>query len=128
MACGAAQHDAAHTLFMSLPQQLCDRATHRIADGYKRRDAEHIGECRRVVGAIFELEICFRANASPVSTQVECDNIEVFAQYIEAGEPVEVGGCCPAVQQHKGRCTIWAFFFAIKSFASTRQFNFVTIW
>jgi hypothetical protein len=36
-----------------------------------------------------------------MSAVIECNNIEVFAKLFETGKPIQVGSCCPAVQQDK---------------------------
>jgi len=36
-----------------------------------------------------------------MSAVIECNNIEMFAKLFEAGKPIQISSCCPAVQQDK---------------------------
>ena len=63
------------------------------------------GERGDVVGAVLEAERLGRSQAPPVAAMIEGDDAEVLGERGEAGEPVEVGGRRPAVEQHERRGT-----------------------
>ena len=90
---------------MPLPQQLGDRAAHRVADGDELLDPEDLGEGGDVVGAVGQTERVADRHPAPVASVVEGDDPEVLGERGEGGEPVEVGGGGPAVEEHDGGST-----------------------
>ena len=98
-----AQHEAVDELAMALPDELGDRPAHRVADRHEAVDAQLASEGGDVVGAVLEAERLDRAQAAAVAAVIDGDDAEVLGERVEAGEPVEVSGRCPAVQQHQHR-------------------------
>ena len=88
---------------MAAPDELGDRAAHRVADRDDPVEAERVGEGGDVVGALLEAERLGRADAAAVAAVVEGDDVEVLGERRVARPPVEVGRRRPAVQQHERR-------------------------
>jgi hypothetical protein len=47
-----------------------------------------------------------------MSAVIECNNTEVFAKFFETGKPIQIGSCCPAVQQNESWRIDWPLHFA----------------
>ena len=65
---------------MALPDQLGDRAAHRVADGHEAVDLQLGGERGDVVGALLEAERLGRAQPAPVAPMVDGDDAEVLGE------------------------------------------------
>ena len=86
---GRAEHETRHEVAVAAPQQLRDRAAHRVADRDHGPGAELDQRRRAVVGAVGEPEDPARADALPVTAQVGRDHAEAFAERLERLEPVQ---------------------------------------
>ena len=100
-----AQHEPVDELAVALPDELGDRAAHRVADRHEPVDVQLAGQRGDVVGAVLEAERLDRAQATAVAAVIDGDDAEVLGERVEAGEPVEVGSRRPAVQQDQHRRT-----------------------
>ena len=58
---------------------------------------------------------------------VQCNHAVVLRERSVAVEPIEVGGCCPPMQQHKDRCTIRPGDVAIKRGSASGQFDVMPV-
>ena len=124
---GGGEHHTAHALFVALGDELGDCTTHRVADGDERADTEHVGDRGHVVGAVFEAETFRRSQSATVAAVVGGEHAEVLAERLETGEPVQVGGRGPAVQQNERRGTARAGHFAHEGASAPDQFHLVTL-
>ena len=88
---------------VAAPQQLRDRAAHRVADRDDRAGAELDQRRRAVVGAVGEAEDPAGADALAVAAQVGGDHVEVLAERLEGLEPVQPAARAPAVEEEEGR-------------------------
>ena len=88
---------------MAAPEELGDRAAHRVADGDDAPQPELEGEGGDVVGALLESERPRRAQAAAVAAVVEGDDVEVIGERPIRRPPVQVGRGRPAVQQDDRR-------------------------
>ena len=123
---GGGEDESLDAVTVALPRQLRDRATHRIADRDERVDAEPVGERSHVVGAIGEGEVVRVADAASVTAMVERDHAEPFTECGVTGEPVEVRGGCPAVQEDDDGCTGGPRDLAVEGGAPSDQFDVTT--
>ena len=73
VAAGGAQHQPLDAVTMAPPEQLGDRATHRVAGGEEAVDLEDIGQRGDVVGAVGEPE-ARGADSPAVAAVVEGDD------------------------------------------------------
>ena len=97
-----AQHEPGDDVGVAAPQQLGDRAAHRVPGRDAAADAQFAEERRDVVGAVLEPERRRGAQPASVAAVVEGDDPEVVRQRTEARQPVQRGGRGPPVQQHHG--------------------------
>ena len=98
---GGAQHQTLDPLGMAVPDELGDGPTHRVADRDDPVDPELVGQRHGVVGAVAQAEGTGGRDAATVAAMVEREHPEAAAQRLEAGEPVEVGGGRPTVQEYE---------------------------
>src|SRR2546423_3205074 len=105
-----------------MPQQLGDRAAHRVADGGQLRDVQDVGQRGDVVGTISEPEMAC-ADAVPVAAMVNGDHAVPRRQRLEAPQPVETAGRRQAVQQHDGGRTWGTGCFAYERRAAARELD-----
>src|SRR5215475_2380459 len=88
---------------MAAPEELRDRASHRVADGDRRGDAELLEQRGGVVGAVLEPEAAQAADPAPMPAQVRRDHAEALAERREDAPPVERRAREPAVEQQEHR-------------------------
>jgi hypothetical protein len=60
-----------HELAMSLPEQLRNRAAHRVSHRKKAIDPKRVGQCRDVIRTIRESEWGSNPHSSPVPAMVD---------------------------------------------------------
>ena len=77
---GCTQHQTVHVLGVSSPDQLSDRAAHRVADRDEAVDAQRRRDVDCVVGAVLEPERLLRAQPRAVSAMVERDHSVPLAE------------------------------------------------
>ena len=82
---GRAQHEPVDDVRMALPQELSDRAAHRVADRHTSLDADRAEEGRDVVSTVLQSKRTAAAEATAVPTVVERDHPEVVGERHEAG-------------------------------------------
>ncbi len=86
------------------PHQLSDRPAHRVADRDEPVDAERGSHIDGIVRAILEPERLLRSQPGAMPAVVERDHAVALAERAIAAEPVEIGSCCPTMEQHdRGR-------------------------
>src|SRR4051794_17680536 len=90
---------------MTLPQQLRDRAAHRVADGDHRTGSELYERFRTVVGTVGEAEDRAAAHTSAMAAEIGRDDVEMLRERLEDIEPIEAARRDPTVQEQKRRCT-----------------------
>ncbi len=100
VAAGGAQDEAVDPVGVAVPDQLGDRAAHRVADDDERAQPEHVSEGDDVVGTVLQAKAPAGADAAAVAAVVEGDDPEVFAESGVAAGPVEVGRGGEAVEEH----------------------------
>ncbi len=118
-----AKHEAGDTIRMSVPNQLGDRSTHRVADGHKSIEIERVSQRSHVVGAVGEPEVLANRDSSPMSSVVDCNKSKRAAKRIECGAPVHSAGCTETVEKNQRRRARWAWCLSDKRRASTRKDN-----
>lgn len=94
-----AQDETVDPFRVAPPQQLGDRAAHRVADGDESVDSQSIGDEHGVVGAVFQSKPLLRSKTGAVTSMVECHHVIALGECFVAFEPIQVGGCCPSVEQ-----------------------------
>src|SRR4051812_23037666 len=110
---------------MPMPQELGDRAAHRVTRRGQLLDAEHVGEGGDIVGTIGEPEMP-RADAMAMTTMVDGDHAVPLRQRLEAPQPVEPTGGGQTVQQHDRRRTWRTSRLTDECGAATRKFDEAT--
>ena len=100
---GGAQHQAGGALAVAVPHELRDRPAHRVADGDRLVDAEHVEGGDGVVGAVGQAHGPVGADAPTVATVVDGHHAVALGQRRVRGEPVGVGRHPDAVQEQHGR-------------------------
>ena len=81
---GGAQHEPGDDVRVASPQELGDRAAHRVPDRDALGDAQLAEERGDVVSTVLEPERRRRAHTAPVAPVVEGDDAEVLGQRSEA--------------------------------------------
>jgi hypothetical protein len=100
---GRAEHHAVAQVAVATPEQLGDGAAERVADDDHRARAHLHERLGAVVGAVGEAEDPAAAHPTAVAAQVGSDDVEVLAERLERGVPVEPGAGQPSVEQQHGR-------------------------
>ena len=108
---------------MTLPEQLGDWTSHRVADGDASLNAQLAGQGGDVIGTVLESERCIGAQAAPVPAVVDGDHAEAARERRETRSPVERGSCRPSVQQHDDRRSLWPGYLANERATSPRQLD-----
>ena len=99
-----AQHETVDEIAVAAPQQLRDRAAHRVADRDDRAGAELDERRRAVVGAVGEAEDpSRRAGPGAWPRRSGATTLKCSRERLERLEPVEAGAGDPAVQQEQRR-------------------------
>ncbi len=86
---------------MTLPEELGDGATHRVAHRDYWTDVQLFDQDGHVVSAILEVEGAPAPDTPAVAAMVECDHPVLGGQRTEAATPVEGRRRCPAMQQEE---------------------------
>jgi hypothetical protein len=94
-----AQHEPADAVGVPAPDQLGDRAAHRVADEDRPAHVEDVEQRNRVIGAILQRERIVGADPASVSAMVEGDHPVALAKGRDRRSPVEGAGRRPAVEQ-----------------------------
>ena len=100
-----AEHEARDLVGVTPPEELRDRAAHRVARGDHLAGSELVHERRDVVGAVGETHAPAGADAAGMAAQVGRDHMELPAQRVERAEPVEPAARHEPVEEHEGRRT-----------------------
>jgi hypothetical protein len=87
---------------MPSPDELCNGAAHRVADGNEPIDSQGVGNGNGIVRAILEAESLPRSKARAVTAMVECDDPVRLTERRIALEPVQVSCCSPTVEENEG--------------------------
>jgi len=106
---------------MAVPEQLRNRAAHRVSNGQNAIDLEGLDERRDVIRTIGEREWRADTHASTMATMVDDEDVIAATERAENRPPIEQTGCAETVQQHQGRCVLGAHVFADKNLASPRE-------
>ena len=115
------QHESGHPPAMAAPDELADRATHRVADDDGRSRPELVEERGDVVGAGLQREALVAAETASVAAVIERDDVGVLAERLVGERPVEVGGGGPAMEEHDRRPAGPGVNFAHERRAPSRQ-------
>ena len=89
---------------MTPPEELRDRAAHRVARRDHLAGSEFVHERRDVVGAVGETHVPAGADATSMAAQVGREHMELPAQRLEGAEPVEPAARHEPVEEDEGRC------------------------
>ena len=84
-----AEHETRGPVRMTSPEQLGHRAAHRVADRDHALHAQVIGQRRRVVGAVLQLEGADPSNPPAMAPVIERDDPKAARQGGEARRPVQ---------------------------------------
>ena len=125
---GRAKGESTHALRVPAPDQLGDRAAHRVAHRDDLVDAEHIAHGDCVVGTVLQAEHLLGADAAAVAAVVDCHDSVVACERAVTGEPIEVRAGGPPVQQQDGRRIWWAIHRTDKGRAAPRKLHRRSRW
>lgn len=87
---------------MTLPDELGNWPAHRVPDRDEGVDTERVGDGDHIVGTVDEPKRLLAAQPAGMAAMVERNNSIVLGERAIAGEVVEVGRCCPSMQQDEG--------------------------
>ena len=88
---------------MPLPEQLCNRAAHRVADGDEAIDLERCRECRNVICTICESERGSNPHPSSVAAMIDDQDAIRTPERLENGSPIEQACRTQTMQEQQGR-------------------------
>ena len=105
---------------MSAPQELGDWAAHGVANDDCLFDVESVEDCNGIIGAIGQAKWFSVAEPPSVSVVIERQDRVALAQHLVTGEPIEIGGGGPAMQQQNCWRVGWSDDVADEGRASAR--------
>ena len=110
---GGLEDDASDEVRVPSTDLQRDRPTHRVAHRYHLPARDQEPDRRgRIVGAVFERELLFAADAPTMAPMVDRDHRVASAQLRIDRAPLQIRTCSPSVQQQHDRRVRWSLVMA----------------